>query len=139
MATPGDGRRLAVDRGAGDRVTGQQPRGLVAGTGDLVHNVVRPWGELLAGWSPGQVSEVAADSEVHVYFFYVDGAGSVSVTGQIPRPSMYSPEGGLLARGRSVAVGARCIWGDSRGNLFPAEVGLHQVTEPARRSPPFGG
>ena len=71
----------------------------------------------------------------HPMDIYVDGAGTVYVTDQIPRISMYSPGGRLLARGRPVTVGAHGVWGDSRGNLYLAEVGLHQVTKLARRAP----
>jgi hypothetical protein len=48
---------------------------------------------------------------------------------------MYSPEGRLLARGRPVTVGAHGVWGDSRGNLYLAEVGLNQVTKLVRLPP----
>ncbi len=67
---------------------------------------------------------------------YVDGAGTVYVTDQIPRLSMYAPDGRLLARGRPVNVGAHGVWGDSRGDLYLPEVGLNQVTKLVRRAPP---
>jgi peptidylglycine monooxygenase len=69
----------------------------------------------------------------HPMDIYVDGAGTVYVTDQIPRLSMYAPDGRLLARGRPVTIGAHGVWGDSRGNLYLAEVGLNQVTKLARR------
>ena len=69
----------------------------------------------------------------HPMDIYVDAAGVVYVTDQIPRISMYSPEGRLLARGRPVTVGAHGVWGDSRGNLYLAEVGVNQVTKLVRR------
>jgi peptidylglycine monooxygenase len=69
----------------------------------------------------------------HPMDIYVDALGTVYVTDQIPRISMYSPDGHLLARGRPVNVGAHGVWGDSHGNLYLAEVGLHQVTKLARR------
>ena len=47
---------------------GNEP-GLVVGTGDFVYNVVRPWGELPAGWSLGLVSHVATDSRDRVYLY----------------------------------------------------------------------
>jgi peptidylglycine monooxygenase len=72
----------------------------------------------------------------HPMDIYVDAGGTVYVTDQIPRISMYSPEGRLLARGRPVAIGAHGVWGDSRGNLYLAEVGLSQVTKLARRPVP---
>jgi hypothetical protein len=64
---------------------------------------------------------------------YVDAAGTVYVTDQIPRISMYSGDGRLRARGRPVNLGAHGVWGDSRGNLYLAEVGVNQVTKLARR------
>ena len=72
----------------------------------------------------------------HPMDIYVDAAGTVYVTDQIPRISMYSPDGRLLARGRPVNVGAHGVWGDSRGNLYLAEVGVNQVTKLARRPHP---
>jgi hypothetical protein len=50
---------------------------------------------------------------------------------------MYSPAGQLLSRGRPVNAGAHGVWGDSRGNLYLAEVGVNQVTKLVRR-PPVG-
>ena len=71
----------------------------------------------------------------HPMDIYVDAAGAVYVTDQIPRLTVYSPDGRLLARGRPVAVGAHGVWGDSRGNLYLAEVGVNQVTKLVRRPP----
>jgi peptidylglycine monooxygenase len=71
----------------------------------------------------------------HPMDIYVDRAGTVYVTDQIPRITMYAPDGRMLARGRPVTVGAHGVWGDSRGNLFLAEVGLNQVTRLSRRQP----
>lgn len=64
---------------------------------------------------------------------YVDRTGAVYVTDQIPRLSVYRPDGALVARGRPVNVGAHGVWGDSKGNLYLAEVGLNQVTKLVRR------
>jgi DNA-binding beta-propeller fold protein YncE len=72
----------------------------------------------------------------HPMDIYVDGGGTVYVTDQIPRLSMYSRDGLLLARGRPVNVGAHGVWGDSRGNLYLAEVGVNQVTKLVRRARP---
>jgi hypothetical protein len=44
----------------------------------------------------------------------------------------------MLARGRPVTMGAHGVWGDSRGNLYLAEVAVNQVTKLVRR-PPAGG
>jgi peptidylglycine monooxygenase len=69
----------------------------------------------------------------HPMDIYVDSAGIVYVTDQIPRLTMLTPDGQVLARGRPVAIGAHGVWGDSSGNLYLAEVGLNQVTKLARR------
>jgi peptidylglycine monooxygenase len=69
----------------------------------------------------------------HPMDIFVDAAGTVYVTDQIPRMTMYSPDGQVLARGRPVAMGAHGVWGDSRGNLYLAEMGLNQVTKLVRR------
>jgi len=55
--------------------------------------------------------------------------GSAVVVAPVP----YVPR--LLARGRPVNVGAHGVWGDSRGNLYLAEVGVNQVSKLARRRP----
>ena len=52
--------------------------------------------------------------------------GAAVATHGDARPSRYPPEDRLL-RGRPVAVGAHGVWGDSRGTLAAAEVGLHQA------------
>jgi len=72
----------------------------------------------------------------HPMDIYVDRTGTVYVTDQIPRITMYSPEGQMLARGRPVTMGAHGVWGDSRGNLYLAEVAVNQVTKLVRRAPP---
>ncbi len=71
----------------------------------------------------------------HPMDIYVDPEGTVYVTDQIPRITMYSPEGRTLARGRPAVNGAHGVWGDSRGNLYLAEMGVHQVTKLVRRRP----
>ena len=65
---------------------------------------------------------------------YADAEGTIYVTDQIPRITMFAPDGRMLARGRPVAMGAHGVWGDSRGNLYLAEVGINQVTKLARRA-----
>ena len=69
----------------------------------------------------------------HPMDIYVDGAGIVYVTDQIPRITMYAPDGTMVARGRPVAIGAHGVWGDSRGNLYLAEMAVNQVTKLVRR------
>src|SRR5438046_812329 len=66
---------------------------------------------------------------------YIDPGGTVYVTDQIPRITMFSPDGQMLARGRPVDAGAHGVWGDSRGNLYLAEMRLTQVTKLVRRPP----
>src|SRR5262249_23822892 len=44
-------------------------RGLVAGTGEYVYDVISPWGVLPAGMTLGIVSHVAVDSRDRVYFY----------------------------------------------------------------------
>ena len=46
---------------------------------------------------------------------------------------MYAPDGTMLARGRPVTMGAHGVWGDSRGNLYLAEMAVNQVTKLVRR------
>ena len=74
----------------------------------------------------------------HPMDIYVDGAGIVYVTDQIPRITMYAPDGTMLARGRPVTMGAHGVWGDSRGNLYLAEMAVNQVTKLVRRQPAAG-
>ena len=71
----------------------------------------------------------------HPMDIFVDRTGVVYVTDQIPRLTMYAPDGRLLARGRPAHVGAHGVWGDSRGDLYLAEVGLQQVTKLVRSRP----
>ncbi len=73
----------------------------------------------------------------HPMDIYVDRAGVVYVTDQIPRITMYSPDGAMLARGRPATMGAHGVWGDSRGDLYLAEMGVNQVSKLVRR--PVGG
>lgn len=70
----------------------------------------------------------------HPMDIWVDPGGTVYVTDQIPRITMYAPDGRLLARGRPVLNGAHGVWGDSRGNLYLAEVGINRVTKLVRRA-----
>jgi hypothetical protein len=66
---------------------------------------------------------------------YIDPGGIVYVTDQIPRITIFSPDGQMLARGRPVDAGAHGVWGDSKGNLYLAEMRLTQVTKLVRRPP----
>jgi len=71
----------------------------------------------------------------HPMDIYMDRGGTIYVTDQIPRITMFSADGRMLARGRPASGGAHGVWGDSRGNLYLAEVGVHQVTKLCRRVP----
>ncbi len=69
----------------------------------------------------------------HPMDIYVDRSGTVYITDQIPRITMYAPDGQMLARGRPSAYGGHGVWGNSRGDLYLAEVNLTQVTKLTRR------
>jgi peptidylglycine monooxygenase len=58
----------------------------------------------------------------HPMDIYVDGQGRVYVTDQIPRLSLFSPDGTLIGRCRPVLNGAHGVFGDSHGDLYLAEV-----------------
>lgn len=64
---------------------------------------------------------------------YGDADGVIYVTDQIPRISMYSPDGTLIARGRPSLMGAHGVWGDSLGNLYLAEATDHRLVKLVRR------
>ncbi|MGH7278050.1 MAG: peptidyl-alpha-hydroxyglycine alpha-amidating lyase family protein, partial [Candidatus Rokuibacteriota bacterium] len=85
--------------------------------------IFSPEGDVLGEWT----------DLYHPMDIYMDAQGTVYVTDQIPRITMYGPDGTLLARGRPVTQGAHGVWGDSRGNLYLAEVGVNQVTKLVRR------
>src|SRR4029453_18454574 len=51
----------------------------------------------------------------HPMDIYVDRSGTVYVTDQIPRITMYSPDGRMLARGGPSAYGGHGVWGNSLG------------------------
>jgi peptidylglycine monooxygenase len=59
---------------------------------------------------------------------FQDAQGRVYVTDQVPRLSMYSPDGVLLARCRPVLNGAHGMWGDAAGNLYMAEMNPGRIT-----------
>jgi peptidylglycine monooxygenase len=64
----------------------------------------------------------------HPMDIFQDAAGRVHVTDQIPRLSMLSPDGALLARCRPVLNGAHGMWGDAAGNLYMAEMNPSRLT-----------
>lgn len=72
----------------------------------------------------------------HPMDIYGDANGTIYVTDQIPRVTMFGPTGQLLARGKPVMYGAHGVYGDSQGNLYMAEVRLNQVSKLVRRRAP---
>jgi DNA-binding beta-propeller fold protein YncE len=57
----------------------------------------------------------------HPMDLYIDKAGVVYVSDQVPRLSMLSPEGKLIGRCRPSTFNSHGLFGDSRGNFFLAE------------------
>lgn len=69
----------------------------------------------------------------HPMDIFVDDGGYVFVTDQIPRVTMFSPEGALIGRCKPVAIGGHGLWGDSTGNLYFAEVApINRITKLVR-------
>jgi peptidylglycine monooxygenase len=58
----------------------------------------------------------------HPMDIYVDPAGMIYVTDQIPRLSLFSPDGELVGRCRPVLSQAHGIAGDSHGNIYLSEM-----------------
>jgi peptidylglycine monooxygenase len=52
---------------------------------------------------------------------YIDALGRTYVTDQIPRLTMFAPDGTLLGRCRPVLYQPHGIFGDSQGDLYIAE------------------
>jgi DNA-binding beta-propeller fold protein YncE len=69
----------------------------------------------------------------HPMDIYIDRGNIVYVTDQIPRMTVYAPDGRMLSRGRPVEYGAHGVYGDSQGNLYMAEVRLNRVSKLVRR------
>jgi sugar lactone lactonase YvrE len=57
----------------------------------------------------------------HPMDIYIDAAGRTFVTDQIPRLTMFAPDGTLLGRCRPVPYQPHGIFGDSHGDLYIAE------------------
>jgi DNA-binding beta-propeller fold protein YncE len=64
----------------------------------------------------------------------VDSEGMILVSDQIPRLSMFSPDGKLVGRCRPVLYGGHGMAVDSKGNLYFAEVRLNRLTRLRRLS-----
>lgn len=66
----------------------------------------------------------------HPMDIYVDPAGHIHVTDQVPRLSRLDARGQLVGRCKPVPIGAHGVWGDRRGNLFLAEVDpINRITK----------
>lgn len=70
----------------------------------------------------------------HPMKIYVDERDLVFVTDQIPRITLFSPQGELLGRCRGAINGAHGIWGDAQGNLYLAELPPQEITKLTRIS-----
>jgi DNA-binding beta-propeller fold protein YncE len=57
----------------------------------------------------------------HPMDLYIDRHGTVFVSDQIPRLSMFSPDGKLIGRCRPSPFNSHGIFGDSQGNIYLAE------------------
>ena len=57
---------------------------------------------------------------------HIDNAGAVYVTDQVPRLSILTLSGQLLARGRTFEQ-AHNVYTDSAGNIYGADVAHHRV------------
>lgn len=55
--------------------------------------------------------------------------GSILVTDQVPRLSMFAADGRLTGRGRPALNGAHGLWGDRQGNIFLAEMIPSRITK----------
>jgi peptidylglycine monooxygenase len=80
--------------------------------------VFRADGKLLSVWT----------DFYHPMDIFQDATGAIHVTDQIPRLSLLSPDGTLLARCRPVLNGAHGIWGDAAGHLYLAEMNPGRIT-----------
>lgn len=68
----------------------------------------------------------------HPMDIYVDERGLVFVTDQIPRLSLFTPDGELIGRSRAVWNGAHGIAGNAAGDLYLAEMRPNRITRLAR-------
>ena len=68
----------------------------------------------------------------HPMDIFVDDRGLVFVTDQIPRLSLFAPDGELIGRSRAVWNGAHGIAGNAAGDIYLAEMQPHRITRLAR-------
>lgn len=59
---------------------------------------------------------------------FVNAAGTIFVTDQVPSLTAFAPDGRRLGRCRPSLNGAHGIFGDARGNLFLAEIAPNCIT-----------
>jgi len=64
----------------------------------------------------------------HPMDVHVDAEGMILVTDQIPRLSMYSPDGELVGRCRPALYGGHGMALDSAGNIYLAEIRVNRVS-----------
>ena len=102
-----------------DILIDQQNRVLVA---DREHNRVQVFdrdGRYLNEW----------DDFYHPMAIFQDREGFIYITDQIPRLSMLTPTGELVGRCRPVLNMPHGLWGNTRGDLFIAEMNPTRVTK----------
>jgi hypothetical protein len=58
----------------------------------------------------------------HPMDIYGAADGSILVTDQVPRLSMFAADGTLIGRCRPALNGAHGVWGDEYGNIFLAMI-----------------
>jgi DNA-binding beta-propeller fold protein YncE len=59
----------------------------------------------------------------HPMDIFIGTDGMAYVTDQTPRLSLFAPDGTLVGRCRPTVISPHGVWGDSKGNLFLAELG----------------
>lgn len=59
---------------------------------------------------------------------YGDARGMIFVSDQVPRISMFDPDGELVGRCQGAVNGAHGLWGDAAGNLYLSELPPEQIT-----------
>jgi peptidylglycine monooxygenase len=63
---------------------------------------------------------------------YADDRGMIFVTDCIPRLNMPTPDGALAGRCRPTWDATHGVWGNQRGDLFPAEQSPSRITKLSR-------
>ena len=60
---------------------------------------------------------------------YMDAAGEIYVSDQIPRLTTFASSGKRLGACRPVMYGGHCVFGDSKNNLYLAEISPSRITK----------